>query len=283
MFERLKRTVDKFNQTLVEGSYRLQPLTFLNLIRGLKPELPATSEVAVGTTMIDTSKSWGGKFLWGSAIALLSMKTLMWAAIGLGVTGVGVYTMEYFRAKNARDDVLTEINFAGQRVQGKRSDLYRLHRAQLLIMNISSSLEGNQATTTADAIRRILDTVKDERARVEVMDSGRYGAGATAYAFSEPGFRLLQNDGEEIDAVPEVTATAAAPANGHSLNAHALRHAWDNKRVTPDEFVERLAALQEALPPDIAEKLQQRLAAIKPVNDDASTAAAAQRRQNPKP
>jgi len=277
MFDRLKRTVDKFNQILVEGSYRLQPLTFLNLIRGLKPELPATSEVAVGTTMIDTSKSWGGKFLWGSAIALLSMKTLMWAAIGLGVTGVGVYTMEYFRAKNARDDVLTEINFAGQRVQGKRSDLYRLHRAQLLIMNISSSLEGNQATTTADAIRRILDTVKDERSRVEVLDGGRYGAGATAYAFSEPGFRLLQNDGEEVEAVPEVTATAASPQNDHSL-----RHAWNNKRVTPDEFVERLAALQEALPPEIAEKLQQRLAANKPVNDDAAQAAP-QRRQTPKP
>ena len=263
MLDRLKRTVDRFNQTLVEGSYRLAPITFAGLIRGMKFELPATSEVAVGTTMIDTSKSWGSKFLWSSAIALLSINTLAWAAVGLGVVGIGVYTLEYYRAKNARDDVLTEVNFAGQRVKGARSDLYRLHRAQLMMMNVTAALDGDNAKTTGEVIRNILDSVKDERARVEVLDGGRYFAGKKAYAFSEPGFRLLETEAEDDSVAVAVPGIRATPS---------LKTAWDNNRVSADEFIERLAELQDALPQDMAEKLnarlQQRLISTGAANDD---------------
>ena len=263
MLDRLKRTVDRFNQTLVEGSYRLAPITFAGLIRGMKFELPATSEVAVGTTMIDTSKSWGSKFLWSSAIALLSINTLAWAAVGLGVVGIGVYTLEYYRAKNPRDDVLTEVKIAGQRVKGARSDLYRLHRAQLMMMNVTAALDGDNAKTTGEVIRNILDSVKDERARVEVLDGGRYFAGKKAYAFSEPGFRLLETEAEDDSVAVAVPGIRATPS---------LKTAWDNKRVSADEFIERLAELQDALPQDMAEKLnarlQQRLISTGAANDD---------------
>ena len=53
IFKRLGSIINKFNQVLAEGNYRVPPMTWGRLIRGsLKPELlPATSEVAVGTSM----------------------------------------------------------------------------------------------------------------------------------------------------------------------------------------------------------------------------------------
>lgn len=261
MFQWLGKSVDKFNQVVTEGNYRLPPMTWGRLIRGMKPELPATSEVAVGTTMIETGKSLGERFLWASAIAVLTISALKWAALGFAVVGLGVYTAEYFRAKKSREDEITEINFAGQRVVGKRADLYRLHRAQLRIMNISDSL--NSATgTTAEAIRDILNSVKEERARVKVLDGGRYGAGKGAYAFSEPDFRLVLDE-EELPEPPVKPADPAQTTTPTQIADLSLRTGWDSRRCTADEFVDRLAALQEALPPDIADRLQERLQARK--------------------
>lgn len=251
MFDRLKRTIEKFNQVLAEGNYRVPPMTWGRLIRGsLKPELlPATSEVAVGTSMIDYGKSLGSKFMWGSAIALISMTALKWAAIGFALAGSAVYTAEYFRAKKSRDDVIVEINFAGQRVKGKRADLYRLHQAQLHVMNITSSLDGATASTTAEAIHSVMDSVAAERSRVEVLDGGRYKAGKAAYAFTEPDFRIVLDEAK----LAQEPQPLAQPEQG------SLREAWAKKAATPDELAERFIALQEALPPEVMEKVNARL------------------------
>ena len=249
LFKRFGAAIDKFNQVLAEGNYRVPPMTWGRLVRGLKPELPATSEVAVGTTMIDYGKSLGSKFMWGSVIALVSMTALKWAAIGFAAVGGVVYTGEYFRAKKAREDEIVEINFAGQRVKGKRADLYNLHRAQLRIMNVSSSLEGASASTTADAVQAILDTVKEQRQRVQVLDGGRYDAGKEAYAFSEPDFRLVLDEAR----LPQEPKPIPAPKEG------SLRAAWENKAGSADEIAEKFVALQEALPPEVMAKVNQRL------------------------
>src|SRR5688572_30032252 len=83
----LTKRVEKINEILAEGNYRVPPMSWGRLIKGMKPELPATSEVAVGTTMIDSGKSLGTRFMWASLIALLSMNALMWAAVGFGAVG----------------------------------------------------------------------------------------------------------------------------------------------------------------------------------------------------
>jgi hypothetical protein len=74
MFKWLGKKIEKYNEVVTEGNYRLPPMTWGRLIRGLKPELqlPATSEVAVGTSMIDTGKMLGEKFLWATAIAAIT-------------------------------------------------------------------------------------------------------------------------------------------------------------------------------------------------------------------
>lgn len=262
MLQWLTKRVDKINEILAEGNYRVPPMSWGRLIKGMKPELPATSEVAVGTTMIDSGKSLGTKFMWASLIALLSINTLMWAAVGFGAVGIAIYTAEYFRAKKSRSDELVEINFAGQRVKGQRSDLYRLHRAQLKIMNISDSLSSG-TNTTAEAIASILDTVKEERKRVKVMEGGRYGASTDAYSFTEPDFRLLfdENDIKKPEPQPQPPQPEVQPLPAVKGD---LTAAWNSKRMTADDFVEQLATLQESLPPEVADKLQVRLKSGKP-------------------
>ena len=258
MFDWARRSVDNFNQVITEGNYRMPPMTWGRLITGIKPQLqlPATSEVAVGTTMIDTGKMLGEKFMWAFAVAALTVSALKWAAIGFGVVGVAVYTGEYWRAKKSRNDEITEINFAGQKVKGTRADLYRLHMAQLRIMNISDHLASTNGTA-ADAICQILETVKNERARVKVMEGGRYKASEAAYAFTEPDFRLLVDDLPEFEPKKEATNDNQTQPGG--LNGISLREGWDSKRVSADEIVERLAALEEALPADVKQKLDARL------------------------
>lgn len=263
MLQWLTKRVEKINEILAEGNYRVPPMSWGRLIKGMKPELPATSEVAVGTTMIDSGKSLGTRFMWASLIALLSINTLMWAAVGFGAVGIAIYTAEYWRAKKSRSDELIEINFAGQRVKGQRSDLYRLHRAQLKIMNISDSLSSG-TNTTADAIASILDTVKEERKRVKVLEGGRYGASTDAYGFTEPDFRLLFDESDIAQKnEPEAKKPEAEPQPLPAVKGD-LQAAWNSKRMTADDFVEQLAALQESLPPEVADKLQQRLKTGKP-------------------
>ena len=267
----LEKSIERFNRVVTEGNYRMPPMTWGRLIRGLKPQLqlPATSEVAVGTSMIDTGKMLGERFLWAFSIAALGAVALKWAAIGFGLAGVGVYTLEYFRAKKSREDVINEINFAGQRVQGTRADLYRLHHAQLRIMNISNSMNA-ESSSTADAIDAILDSVKEERTRVQVLDEGRHNAGMAGYGFTEPDFRLMHTQtAEEKKKKPrkprakpaaktEVKVEPVA-VEKPALESLDLKAAWDSKRMTSDDFVERLAELQEALPAEMQEKLKQRL------------------------
>lgn len=266
MLQWMRKSMDNFNQVITEGNYRMPPMTWGRLITGIKPQLqlPATSEVAVGTTMIDTGKMLGEKFMWAFAVAALTVSALKWAAIGFGVVGAAVYTAEYWRAKKSRNDEITEINFAGQKVKGTRADLYRLHIAQLRIMNIQDHL-GASTSTTAEAVCTVLETVKNERARVQVLDGGRYKASENAYAFTEPDFRLLVDDLPEFETKkPEVNDNEPVAEPG-AINKISLRDGWDSKRVSADEIVERLAALQEALPPDVQEKLAQRLKNKPPV------------------
>ena len=96
MLQWMRKSMDNFNQVITEGNYRMPPMTWGRLITGIKPQLqlPATSEVAVGTTMIDTGKMLGEKFMWAFAVAALTVSALKWAAIGFGVVGAAVYTAE---------------------------------------------------------------------------------------------------------------------------------------------------------------------------------------------
>jgi hypothetical protein len=250
MLQKLRQAYENFEQTLTEGNYRSGPRSVWARVFGTNEELPETTEIAVGATMLGTSRTWGTRLVWAGAVAWLSVHFLAWAAVGVGLLGAGVLANEYVHCRRARNDVITEVNFAGQKVEGKRSDLCRLHMAQVRIMNLANAFRPASAETTHETVQQIMDSVKAESRRVKVIDAGRYDADKNAYDFSEPGIKLVNDrNNPDHDARAKV---AAVPS---------LKEAWESRRLTEDEVVDHLAALERALPPTLQEKLAKKRAA----------------------
>jgi hypothetical protein len=246
LIEKVTKAYDGFHRTIAEGNYRTER-SFLDLLTGTKRSLAATTEVAIGATMLDTSKSFGKRMLWASAIAIVSMQGMLWVALGMASIGFGFIGLEYKRARNARKETITEVNFAGQRVEGTRADLCRLHSAQVQIMNLAGTFKRASLENTKETVDDIIASVAGETKRVKVLDGGRYGAGQDAYEFSEPGIKLVNG--------PKTVAQAASAVSA----IPGLKAAWDNKRDA--EVVEHLVALQQALPPHIIDEVNRRVQA----------------------
>lgn len=245
MFKKLTGFYEHFYQTLAEGHYQAEPLTLWSLFKPNKQKMPGTTHVEVGTRMIDTSSMLGKRMMWAAVFAALSVSVMQTTALVLGVIGIGLLAMEYNRSKKAGQDVITEINFAGQKVQGKRCDLYRLHKAQEQIMKLSDSFKQASMESTTDTIERIMKGVTEERKRVKVVDSGRFNAGLVEYEFSEPAVKLIDDEnGKKISRAPQ----PAAPF----FNRKAA--------LTDEQVADHLVALHEALPPHLAERVQAQLA-----------------------
>jgi hypothetical protein len=244
-FGKIWKGYEKFHTTICEGHYRAEPLTIWSLIRPpKKKELPETPQTATGAMMIGTSRTLGKRFMWAAIFAALSIQTLYTVAIALAGVGVCLLTLEYNRSKRAGDEVIREVNFAGQVVEGKRKDLYHLHYAQERIMNLSASFKAASMESTTDTIDRIMKSVAEQRSRIKVVDGGRFGAGTATYEFSEPGIKLVEDeDGAKITPAPSALAsTTAKPA----FDAAAS--------LSEDEIVERIQALHRALPPHLLER-----------------------------
>ncbi|MEZ0260447.1 MAG: hypothetical protein ACAH80_05520 [Alphaproteobacteria bacterium] len=257
MLQGIRKAYDNFQQTIAEGNYRARPTNIISVLLGRdKGNMPETAEVAMGATMLDTGRSFGTRLLWASAVALLSMTAMAWAALGLAVVGTSLFVAEYIQSRRAREDVITEVNFAGQRVEGKRKDLCRLHQAQVRVMNLGNSFQPASTESTSDTIHRIIDNVGEVAKRVKVLDGGKYGAGTASYEFSEPELKLVNDDVLlHKDCRP---AAAASPAPVANMN---LKKAWDAKLYSNDEVADRFLALEESLPPDVMEKVEAKRAA----------------------
>lgn len=247
MLQKLRQVYDGIQQTLVEGNYRSEQQSFWAKIFGKKQDmLPETTEIAVGATMIGTSRSFGTRLLWASAVALLSMNLLAWAAVGLGVAGAAFIGFDYLQCRKHRKDIITEVNFAGQRVTGTRADLCKLHMTQARIMNLASAFKPASDETTSQTVQDLVDSVSAECKRVKVLDGGRYNASPDTYDFSEPGIKLVNDE-----------RVAAAAASSLSI-APSLKAAFDGRRMTEEEVVDHLMSLEQALPAHMQEKLKQR-------------------------
>lgn len=249
MFKKLSQFYEHFYQTLAEGHYQAEPLTLWTLLRPNKQKMPGTAPVEVGTRMLDTSSTVGKRFLWASIFAALSIHALTTTAIVMAVAGIALLALEYRRSKEAGQQVITEINFAGQKVQGSRADLYHLHKAQEQIMKLSDSFRMASMESTTDTIDRVMKGVAEQRKRVKVLDGGRFGAKTTSYEFSEPAVKLVEdNDGAKI-----------SRAGASALDTAAAKPAFTKAALSEDEVVEKLMALHESLPPHLAERLRMRM------------------------
>ena len=245
-FGKLHEGYDNFHLTIAEGNYHIKPKSLYTLITGQGRETDVSAPITqVGTAMLDTGRSFGKRMMWASAIAFFSINAVAWTIGCVAFAGIALFALEYAQSRRARNETITEVNFAGQTVEGTRADLYHLHHAQEKIMNLSSAFKQASMDSTNDTIHRIMDDVAERSKRVKVLHSGRYEAGTLRYEFSEPAIKLVKArpasrqyvvlnddaDKDPIDAKPAMTADA-------------------------DEIAKRFLALEEALPADAMAKVE---------------------------
>lgn len=243
---------DNFHLRIAEGNYRIQPKSLWTLLtgQGSKPEVDV-AVTKVGGAMMDTGRSFGKRMMWASAIALVSMQAMVWVAGGIALAGAGLFVLEFMQSRRAGREVIREVNFAGQQVEGTRADLYHLHNAQEKIMNLGGTFAQASMESTSETIARIISSVGDNAKRVKVIDPGRYNAGCDGYEFSEPGIKLVKDR-------PAAPVIFNAPATTHALADMSVKNTFDAAAAyTPEEVARRFLALEEALPPDAMAKVNE--------------------------
>lgn len=263
--ERIRGPFDLYERTLQEANYNAKPRSLWSLIRGKKRELPETTQIEVGEKMVDTSRTIGKRFMWAAIFAALSMKMLVVLAVGLAAAGIGLFALGYHRAKKDRLDVITEVNMAGQKVEGTRADLCRLHMAQVKIMNLASSFKQASHESTTDTIANAMRAVEAERRRVRILDPGPYGALNNAYDFSRPLISLVNIEEREAERLARERALQAERAAAEirakdeaefplAGDFGRLRDSWRAKREREEQILDQLVALQRSLPPRLKRK-----------------------------
>jgi hypothetical protein len=248
----VRKGYDDFHMRIAEGNYRVKPKSLWTLItgQGSKPEIDVVA-TKFGGAMMDTGRSFGKRMMWASAIALVSMQAMVWVAGGIALAGAGLFFLEYMQSRRAGREIIREVNFAGQEVEGTRADLYHLHNAQEKIMNLGGTFAQASMESTSETIERIINSVADNAARVKVVDAGRYNAGCDGYEFSEPGIKLVKNR-------PTAPVIFHATATTHALADMSVKSSFDAAAAyTPEEVARRFLALEEALPPDAMAKVNE--------------------------
>lgn len=251
----LKNAYEHFNQVLVEGHYGAdQPSIWSLLLSKSKDEADAPPLMA-GNKMFKMSSSMlSKKYVIPPVIAVLSLQLQMAAVAVIGLMGAGLLTFEYMRCLRLREEVITEINMAGQTVRGTRADLSRLHRAQASIMNLASSFRPASVENTSDTLSDILNTVEAERKRVQVLDSGHYDAGLAFYNFSRQSLELVVLGEHRLTGGRSVPVSEPLPRPGY------LKEAFANP-LSAEDVVNRMLALESALPDDLRSKFRRQLSA----------------------
>lgn len=244
----IRDSYDNFHLTIAEGNYHIKPKSLWTLVTGKGQEADTSAATTfVGTAMLDTGRSFGKRMMWASAIALISMQAMVWVAGGLAIAGAALFYLEYAQSRKAKQELITEVNFAGQTVQGTRADLYHLHKTQEQIMNVGSAFKQASMESTTDTIDRLIGEVSERAKRVKVLDGGRYQAGAGRYEFSEPAIKLVKDQPREIIAPRGEVSKLGSPAPAFNAAAHH----------SADEVAKRIIELEASLPPDILEKVMQ--------------------------
>ncbi len=254
----IRNGYDNFHVTIAEGNYRIKPKSLWTLItgQGSKPEIDIAA-TKFGGAMMDTGRSFGKRMMWASAIALVSMQAMVWVAAGIALAGAGLFVLEFMQSRRAGREVIREVNFAGQHIEGTRADLYHLHNAQEKIMNLGGTFAQASMESTSETIERVIDSVAEHAKRVKVVDSGRYGAGCEAYEFSEPGIKLVK----DRPATPIVFQSATT----HALADMSVKNTFDAAAAySPEEVARRFLALEEALPPEAMSKVNEARTQKKP-------------------
>lgn len=250
MLRKLRGLWNTFRQTLQDGHYCAEAGSLWEDIFDQLKEKIELPKIDFGKIPL-LAKLLKSKIVWSAAFAAISIQSVVAGAIAIAGAGLSFYAMEYVRCRRSREQIIEEVNFAGQTVRGKRGDLSRLHKAQEKILGLSGVFNGVAAGTRAKEIEAVVDSVREQRHRVLVVESGKFGASHALYDFSEPDRKYAVSK--------EVEAEEPKPSGPLGTG---LKGAWEAKRE--DEVVDRIIELERALPPQVIEKVRRRRMDLQP-------------------
>lgn len=232
-----------------EGHYKSKYSSPIGTILGKKKKDDSTAPgMLVSSKMLDSASKSAEKYFWIGIAALLTAKGYIFGTFALAVGGMGFVTREYRKAKKSRTEQITETNFSGQVVRGRRADLYHLHKAQEDLLRLESHFKRASMESRIDTVRDILGKVENLKHHVEVIDAGPYpGSSTTQYSFSKSAYLVIDD------------MYFGRAGNDNSLTGLDLKSAWDNV-ANKNDVVEKLVALQQTLPPDIIAEVNARVA-----------------------
>ena len=228
MFRKIGEFIRDLRHTWEDGHYggekKSLAAAFITKAKDKLPLLPALLKKL--PSFLNT------KVVWSAAIAALSLENLALGVLALAGSGASFYALEFIRCRRARNDIITETNFAGQKVRGRRADLSRLHKAQEKILTLSGTFNKTAEKPEDTRIAAVIDETAALRGRIAVLEGGN-------------GYRFFQPAADKPDPPPELPKLA-----------EPLKPAWDNKNE--EKLAEYIVSLEQALPPGLREKVQTR-------------------------
>lgn len=181
MFSRITRLINNFTETIKAGYYT--PATIDN------PEtepLPRKPWVLTAMGIF----SLGYAFATNTVIGLAIEASLVGVTAGIGLAAVatgGLLGALYLKSRKACKERIFETNMAGQRVKGRRDDLYKLNQAQRKIISLTEAFKSAASPKVVDAeVRAVLAAHEEIRQRVTVVDVGDAPGGEKTYEFVRP-------------------------------------------------------------------------------------------------
>src|SRR5262249_15967447 len=140
MFRKMKQMYGDFRQTLEDGHYCAEGGSFWSDLFGeLKEKLPPLPKIQMLKKLPMLGKLLKSKIVWTGGFGAMWIESVVAGAITLAAAGISFYAMEYVRCRHSREQIISEVNFAGQTVRGRRKDLSRLHKAQEKILSLSDA------------------------------------------------------------------------------------------------------------------------------------------------
>jgi hypothetical protein len=231
LFGKLRGVFTNIRETLEDGRYGTAPQSFwTDAATKAKDKLPGITKAGVAKYLPLLSRLPGARVLVTAAVAAVTLQSVVWGALALAGTVLSFGTLEYLRCRRARENIISEENFAGQTVRGRRGDLHRLHKAQQKIVTLATAFNAAAAPSAGEEISAVIEQTRAARSRVVVIDNGKVTPQTGLYEFFDP----------------RAKREPPKPQPGNE----------------GDGIADYIVSLEQALPQQVREKVRRRRAAV---------------------
>lgn len=255
--------IDNYEAVLREGDYQTDSRSVLDrLFSSRRRDSLDSAHAIVSSLSRNATKEIFKRIIVTSAIVALASNAI-YVGIACGAATLLISAYQYNRAKKSRNDVIEELNVAGQHVKGTRGDLCRLRVAQEQITNITDGFRPGMMKTVSDVQNDIVRGVSAERARVTVINNGKYNADVELYDFSEKEMKLMNYVSDLPQRKRSEDSERPTATDFSKLD---LAKAWEGKRAQPlseAEIVNGLVAIHLSISDSMQQEVIDKVAAAK--------------------